>query len=87
MYFYRNDTALLIPGWCNAIDRDGTEDHDIGCWDATEAQTVAPARATGSTQLRMWMGPASGVSIPDAKKANWKADCQTLLNTALTAWN
>lgn len=25
MYFYRRDAAILIPGWCNAIDLDGTE--------------------------------------------------------------
>lgn len=31
------------------------------------------------------MGPAPGVTIPDAKKANWKANCHTLLNTDLTA--
>ena len=41
-----------------------------GGWDATETQTVARARATGSTQLRVWMGHAPGVTILDAKKAS-----------------
>src|SRR6202034_1819826 len=69
MYFRRKDTAVLIPGWCNAVDPDGTEDRDIGGWDATETQPVARARATRSTRLRMPMGLASGVTMPDAKKA------------------
>jgi hypothetical protein len=75
MCFYRRDAIVLIPGWCNAIRG----------WDTTETQPVAHAGATRSAQLWMWVGPALGVTIPDAKKDQLESQLSSLLNTALAA--